>query len=185
MINFLLTGYYGNLSYIYPDADWYNCVITAENLISSMSWNLSLPVQIVIVNFIIQPSIPITYGIDHMLQLGVDEGSHIEVSLSINGSFLNHSTFNWMTKSGEALVAPDNYVVNGYYLVQGNASNLVTPTVSVERWVWIDYAITNLTVDVDHLYVPVGDNSTFHITMDYGSRLNFTWDWVDNATLGM
>ncbi|XP_062611467.1 uncharacterized protein LOC134273293 [Saccostrea cucullata] len=177
------TGMEGFVSYYYTDPDWYTFTITAYNLVGNSTVVLNLPVQIPISGFFINETDPIPFGTSRAVPMLTDAGTHIDMEVSMNGSLLNTSYFDWALNSGEAIINTVNYNWTGYYIIEANITNLVSPTHSFERGVWIDFLITNLSVINDRPYVPVGENTTFDIGMDYCSRFNSSILYADGSPL--
>ena len=113
----------------------------------------------------------------------VSTGTHIDLTVSMNGSMLNTSYFDWALSYGESVIDTINYNWTGYHIIEANITNLVSPVHTFERGVWIDFMITNLSILNDRPFVPVGENTTFDIGMDYCSRFNTSFLYADGSPL--
>lgn len=113
----------------------------------------------------------------------VSTGTHIDLTVSMNGSMLNTSYFDWALSYGESVIDTINYNWTGYHIIEANITNLVSPVHTYERGVWIDFMITNLSIVNDRPFVPVGENTTFDIGMDYCSRFNTSFLYADGSPL--
>ncbi|XP_055995228.1 uncharacterized protein LOC125649388 [Ostrea edulis] len=180
------SGMDGHISYYYSEPDWFTFTITAFNLVGNSSVVLNLPVQIPISDFFINESSSIPFGASRAVSMTTSTGTHIthtDLQVSMNGSLLNMSNFDWTLKSGEAIINAENYNWSGYYIIEANITNLVSPVSSFERGVWIDFLITNMSIINDRPYVPVGENTTFNIGMDFCSRFNTSILYGDGSPL--
>lgn len=178
-----MTGSEGYFSYFYTQPDWYTFTLTAYNLLGNSTVVLDIPVQIPISDFFINSTDPIPFGTPRGVPMITSTGTHTELTVVMNGSMLNTSYFDWALSYGEAIINTVNYNWTGYFVIEANITNLVSPVYTFERGVWIDFMITNLSIINDRPFVPVGENTTFDIGMDYCSRFNTSFMYADGSPL--
>ncbi|KAJ8319266.1 hypothetical protein KUTeg_004357 [Tegillarca granosa] len=154
---------------------------SADNLVSSQTFNFSIPVQIPITGFVINETEPIKFGTSRMVHMSVIDGTNIEHSLSLNDSVLLISHLSSVNKTGYGIIDTSNYVRNGKHTLVGTVKNLVTPLTTFFLEVWIDYPITNLVINIDHYFIPVGNIVTFEVEMYWCSRFNTLFNYTDGT----
>ena len=147
-----------------------------------MSVNFTLIIQVVIENFTIEDVHPIPYGqMSTSLILGVDAGSDMNVTVIFGNTTLD-TAYILDNGAGIAVILFSDYYGYGYYDVFANVSNLVSPTQNFSTGVWVDYMITNLTVTIDRLFLPVLEFTTLYVEMSWCSRFNTTVIYGDGTT---
>ena len=136
-------------------------------------------IQVAIENFVIQDISPIPFGQNSTaMMLTVDAGTYLDVvvrfgNMTLDTAYINDNGF------GLTLVHSYNYFGHGYYTVHGSVWNSVSPVQNFTTGVWVDYMITNLTITVDRLFVPVGEEMTTTVQMNWCSRFNTSIDFGD------
>ncbi|KAH3871233.1 hypothetical protein DPMN_034427 [Dreissena polymorpha] len=123
----MLTGY---LLHTYNQTGVFNVMLTASNLVSNQSdWTVT-NVQVIIANFTIHNIPPIPYGQDNSeIPLTVGAGSNMNVTVLFGNMTLDTAYVN-DEREGLAIVRVSDYFGYGYYPVEVNISNLVTPAQS-------------------------------------------------------
>lgn len=169
----------GYLSHLYLTSAFYTFTLIAENLVSSMNVTFIIPVQDLITGLIVEPTSPIPFFSSRQVNMFLSSGSHLEIHAELNGTVLNLTSFDEPAGKGFVMVFPDSYTTVGRHILEVNMTNLVSPMMSDSIEVWIDYLITNLTVDIDRPFVPVGDAVNFDIGMFWCSRFTSYIDFKD------
>nr|XP_034310453.1 uncharacterized protein LOC105340501 isoform X2 [Crassostrea gigas] len=177
------SGSEGYIFYFYTQPDWYTFTLTAYNLLGNSTVVLDIPVQIPISDFFINETDPIPFGKAREVPMITSTGTHTEITVVMNGSMLNTSYFDWAIRYGVAIINTVNYDWAGYFVIEANITNLVSPVHTFKRSVWIDFMITNLSIINDRPFVPVGETTTFDIGMDYCSRFNTSFMYADGSPL--
>ena len=173
----------GFISHRYLSPGWYTFTLVTENHISKMNITFYFAVQILITGLIIQPTNPIPFYNTREIYFTIDTGSHLQLNASINGSTLPDIICDETTSNGTVMILSNSYNAVGSHYLEINITNLVSPIVSETLEVWIDYRITNLSIGIDRSYIPVDDNMTFNIGMQWCSRFTSYIDFVDGSPI--
>lgn len=157
-------------------------MLIAENDVSTMNITFIIPVQDLITGFLILPTSPIPFYNTRNVYMSLVSGSHLEITAVLNSSILNITSFDETAGTGYVVIVPGSYNITGSHFLEVNMTNLVSPIVTYSIEVWIDYLITNLSIDIDRSYIPVGDQVTFVIGMYWCSRFTSYIDFMDSTT---
>ena len=103
------------------------------------------------------------------------------VSVTFGNATLATAYIDDTNLTGVALVRSNDYWENGYYVVSGSVSNLVTPALNFTTGVWVDYPITNPNITIDKNVIATDDFITISLEMDRCSRFNVTVIFGDGS----
>ena len=167
--------------HIYPDIGNYSLFVNVSNLVSWMEYEVWIPVQIPIKDFVVYPVKPFPlYDIPPFV-FTVSAGSHIYIDAVFDGFPVENLTFNSLELMGTVFVGRSYLPDIGRYIYNVTVCNLVTSPISRYIEAWADFPLEDVQILEEKIYSIVGDSVYFNLTMKQGSRVNVTIDYDDGT----